>query len=365
MITEFEIFRYDLPLSASVQINDIQVKNRSGLLIRICDEQNIFGVGEIAPLPGLHKENLEDALKNLNEIASFLPNSEVPLQLEKLENGFENWIGRRKIMPSVRFGLEMAVLNLLAESTSQSLGRVLSENCQEEIEINGLVIGEKNEIINQAKILIGDGYRTLKMKVGRKSIDEEIETVEELREIINGKAQLRLDANRRWSFPDAVRFAKSVGLDNIEYIEEPLGDVIKLKDYFDQTAMPVALDESLSEQPLDNLENLRGLKAFIIKPSVIAGFERSMKLVRYAKARGIYSIISSAFESSLALTALANFAASFGPRDTAMGLDTNRWFAKDLLETEIKTIDGKLDVESAYQDSRKINYELLRNITNQ
>lgn len=361
-ITEFEIFRYDLPLIASIKIGNVQVKNRSGLIIRIRDEESFSGIGEIAPLPGLHGENLEEALTNLNENAACLLHSEVPSQLEELGAGFEKWIGRKTILPSVQFGLEMAILNLLADRTSRSLGRLLSKDCQETIAINGLVFGGQDEIIDQTKRLIRDGYQTLKMKVGRKSLDEEIRILEDLRDIINGKAHLRLDANRRWSYADAVSFAKSIDPDRIEYIEEPFPDVNRLSDFFDHAGMPFALDESLQEHPLDQLQNMRGLKAFVIKPSVIGGFGRSMKLVRYAKARRIYPVISSAFESGVGLSALANFAASMNPGNVAMGLDTSRWFAGDLPKMGLKTSNGKMDVESAYRNGKEINYELLRKI---
>jgi o-succinylbenzoate synthase len=362
-ITECEIFRYDLPLRNSLEVNNVQIRDRSGFLIRISDQHRNLGIGEVAPLPGLHKENLAEALGNLLEVVPLLESREIPPGLERLANGFENWIGKKAVLPSVRFGLEMAILNLLADHCNLSLGRLLSQSCQQAMQINGLLFGEGDQALEDAKRLVRDGYRTIKMKVGRESIDEEIRVVNRLREIINEKARLRIDANRRWSFAQALRFAKSVGLQNIEYIEEPCPDSRQLNDFFDQTEMPIALDESLDELSLDGLENIGGLKALVIKPSVIGGFERSMRLVRYGIAHQIYPVISSAFESGLGLCALANFAASLNLENTAMGLDTYRWFVKDLLERGFKTADGKVDVEVAYSRSREINYGLLRNIT--
>lgn len=362
-ITEYEIFRYDLPLRDSIEINSFQIMDRSGLIIKISDGNGYSGFGEVAPLPGLHEENLDEALENFREIVPLLESREIPPSLERLDNGFENYIGKKAILPSVRFGLEMTILSLLAEHRGLSLGRLLSQNCQKAVQINGLLLGEVDEMLEEAERLVIDGYRVIKMKVGRKSIDEEIRTVNQVQEIIDGKAQLRLDANLRWSFADAVRFAKSVGPKNIEYIEEPCPDSTQLNEFFDQTKMPIALDESLDLLLLDGLENVRGLKALVIKPSVIGGFERSMKLVRHGIALDIYPVISSVFESGLGLSALSNFAASFNPGNTAMGLDTYRWFAKDLLETGFRTVDGKVDVELAYHRCKKINYGLLKSIT--
>jgi o-succinylbenzoate synthase len=362
-ITKCEIFRYDLPLRNSLEVNNVQMRDRSGFLIRISDEHRYLGIGEVAPLPGLHKENLAEALENFREVVPLLESREIPPGLERLDSGFENWIGEKAVLPSVRFGLEMAILNLLADHRNLSLGRLLSQSCQQAVQINGLLFGEGDEALEDAKRLVGDGYRMVKMKVGRKSIDEEIGVVNRLQEIINEKARLRIDANRRWSFAEAVRFAKSVGLQNIEYIEEPCPDSKQLNDFFDQTQMPIALDESLDELRLDELENVGGLKALVIKPSFIGGFERSMRLVRYGISIHIYPVISSSFESGLGLCALANFAASLNLGNTAMGLDTYRWFVKDLLATGFKTADGKVDVEVAHSRSKEINYGSLRNIT--
>lgn len=358
---KFEIFRYDLPLISPLPIADNQISVRSGFIIKIWNEDNFSGYGEIAPLPGFHKETLSPALENLKNGRSFLLNSEIPSHLEKLNNGFEKWIAVKNIAPSVRFGLEMAILNLLANQNNQSLGALLSNTYKKTLELNGLVSGNENEIIRQVEQLVLSGYQIIKIKVGRKTVEEEIQTVQKIKKILNPKARLRLDANRSWEFQDAVRFGKAIGSDNIEYVEEPISDINKSNGFYEQTGIPIALDESLTEIPQDTFKNINGLKAFVIKPSLLGGFERSMEFIRFGLENNIYSVISSTFESGLGLIALANFAAGINP-GIAMGLDTYKWFKNDLLESGINANHGKLDLELINKQKQSIRQDLLKKI---
>jgi o-succinylbenzoate synthase len=361
-LAKLEIFQYDLPLVSPIQLTEIQTNTRSGFLIQMWDEQNNFGSGEIAPLPGLHSENLGLALENLQDLRSFLVDSEVPPDLDKLDGGFEKWFHGKMILPSVRFGLEMAILNLIADKNNQSLMSLLSENNQKSINLNGLVSGDKRQIVKQVVQLIRDGCQTIKLKVGRQAVDEDIQIANEVKKIIGQKARLRLDANRNWSLTEAVRFGKVLGSEHIEYIEEPLSEISNLDIFYEQTGLPIALDESLRQIPKRVLENIKGLIAFIIKPSLMDGFEKSMKFIRFGKAHNLYPVISSSFESGIGLTALANLASSLRPGDTAMGLDTFKWFKEDLLENGFNTTQGKLDLEFLNKRSKVVRQDLLKKI---
>jgi o-succinylbenzoate synthase len=359
---KFEIFQFNLSLISPIQITKTQINTRSGFIIRIWDENDHSCLGEMAPLPGLHDETLELALQNLKAMQSFLVNSEIPRYLNRLDGGFDKWFSGKEILPSVRFGLEIAILNLIANKNDQSLMSLLSENNQKSINLNGLVSGDENQIVKQVEQLIQDGYQTIKLKVGRKSVDEDIQIAHEVKKIIGREARLRFDANRNWSLTEAVRFGKAIGSDDIEYIEEPLSDIENLDIFYEQTGIPIALDESLRQIPKKVIEKMKGLRAFIIKPSLMGGFERSMEYTRFGKVHNLYSVISSAFESGVGLTALANFASSLNPGNIAMGLDTFKWFKEDLLENGFNTTQGKLDLECLNKTSKVIRQDLLKKI---
>lgn len=81
-----------------------------------------------------------------------------------------------------------------------------------------------------------------------------------------------------------------------------------------------------------------GVTALVLKPAVLGGFERTAQLAAWAAQRGMRAVVSSAFESSLGLSQLAQLAAALeaapGARATQHGLATLTWFAEDVLPAD-------------------------------
>ena len=81
-----------------------------------------------------------------------------------------------------------------------------------------------------------------------------------------------------------------------------------------------------------------GVTALVLKPAVLGGFERTAQLAAWAAQRGMRAVVSSAFESGLGLSQLAQLAAALeaapGARATQHGLATLSWFAEDVLPAD-------------------------------
>ncbi|MHC4221508.1 MAG: hypothetical protein ACYST9_03725, partial [Planctomycetota bacterium] len=113
-VVDFKIKRYDLPLAKPLTIKGKTIHQRSGVIIFLTDADGFVGCGETAPLPGLHKETLSDAISQLKSLKKIIPG-----QLKDL-------------FSSVRLGIEMAIFNLQRQ-TDNALGTTT-------IDINGLVM---------------------------------------------------------------------------------------------------------------------------------------------------------------------------------------------------------------------------------
>ena len=59
-IAEIRLQRYTLELARSLTIKGHALENRTGLILSVIDSTGQIGYGEIAPLPFLHKETIED-----------------------------------------------------------------------------------------------------------------------------------------------------------------------------------------------------------------------------------------------------------------------------------------------------------------
>ncbi len=361
-IVGFNLFRFTLPLARTLTVKGTKLAERSGLVIELTDEHDHTGLGEASPLPGLSAEDVATVESQVKSLRYALRSTEIPDNLEELSGGFARWLEQYEIAPSVRFGFETAVLNLIAVGRRLPLRRLISDRFRDSISTNGLLAGSANEIVERAVKLRSEGYKAVKLKVGQRPLDEDIRLACEVRRLIGDDIILRLDANRAWSIEDALAFFRQVSDCEIDYIEEPVHNYNMLALISNKSGLlPLAMDESLLELTPGSLTPLPNLKAIVLKPTLL-GLETSMQFARMAASLGIVPVVSSAFESSLGLTALAEFAACLNATDVPVGLDTLDWFAQDLFANPRRINKGRLNLSESVVRSNELRRELLQEV---
>ena len=168
---------------------------------------------------------------------------------------------------------------------------------------------------------------TFKLKIGSRNIPLDVQKVHDVRQVLAPAAKLRLDANRAWRLDEAMVFAQNIGKDHIEYIEEPLADPLQLEDFCRRTDMPVALDETLQNQSIEELAGGVGIAYAVARPMTM-GVTDYLKFLDRAAQLGMHVVVASAFESGIGMTMLVNLAALTYP---VANLGTANWFEEDLL----------------------------------
>jgi len=362
-LTELNIYRYHLRLNRPLTSVGKTQTHRDGLIIRAVSDTGSCGYGETAPLPGLSNESIHEAAEQMQTLRKAIFMSPVPDKLEELSGGFAQWLGHIELFPSVRFGFESAVLNMIAHSRNIPLDSLLCSNPHRTVPINGLLAGDMDEVAKTAAIMVERGLCSLKLKVGRQSLEDDITLTRQVLEQIPEQVSLRLDANRAWGINDAFTFGKAVAGWSIEYIEEPCKSLTLLREMLLKPAMLVGLDESLTEIEPEELRSFSGVKAIVLKPTVL-GLERAMQFARATAEQNIIAVISSSFESRVGLTCLARMAACLNNADVAIGLGTEDWFAENLIDSSIVDLSGLINMANLPDLSDNIRHECLQDITN-
>lgn len=331
-IASAKLWSYRLALNKPMPTTGADSHHRDGLIVELKSPDGLTGLGEIAPLPHYSTENLREAQTEIQAVLWHLNGYDVPPNLEELSGGFENWLGKTARLPSVRFGIESAVLNLMAAGRGVPVAAIMADKPSRQLILNGLLAGVPDEMVARAGELLGQGYRALKLKVGRLDLETEIALVRKIRAVVGDKIALRLDANCRFSVDDATRFGQEIAACHVEYLEEPVASLPELKQLLTGRSfpLPVALDESLASMVPSDLTEWSQIQTIVIKPTRL-GLERAMMFARIAIARGGKAVVSSTFESGVGVLALINFAAALGNPDVPVGLDTLGWFEQDLL----------------------------------
>ncbi|GAB2230486.1 hypothetical protein Droror1_Dr00014754 [Drosera rotundifolia] len=174
-------------------------------------------------------------------------------------------------MPSVRRGLEMAILNAFASRQSSSLLSVLHApkdkvaSCSHSgTRICALLDGEGApvDVANAAYDLVHEGFCSLKLKVARRKdpVDDAV-VVQEIRKRVGPLVELRVDAN------------------------QPVQDEDDIIRFCEESSLPVPLDETIDNVHGDVLVALGrfthpGIVALVIKPSLVGGFENAVEIAR-------------------------------------------------------------------------------------
>ena len=316
-ITTTQITSYKKDFQKPFTIAGHSLHDREGLILTVTSG-DFNGQGEIAPLEGVSPETLKKARYDLSVVESQLKDFNIPLNSKELLDFLRRWIPLQSVCPSVRFGVEAAILDLVCHQKKITLVEFLGGSLKD-VSTAALLQGSSEQIVQEAKDYLQQGYKVFILKVGSRNIPLDVQKVIRLREILPQDASIRLVANRAWSLNEAVLFGQLIGGDRVEFIEDPLSDMDQLDLFFEKTFLPVALDEALSS----SLACAYAVKAYVLKPTVLGGIISTLDWIDQAKSRGKAAVISSCFESEVGLKTLANLALL---TDQVPGLGTDRWF---------------------------------------
>jgi O-succinylbenzoate synthase len=361
-ITAVRVYAYRLPLVRQLLLRTETVQVRQGFLLKLSSDTGHTAWGEAAPLPGFSRESLTDTKAALRGIRHRLLGVTIPEGIEQLNGQFNKWLNGCTLCSSVQFAVETAMLGLLARSRGVTLAGMRSHHSLDAVRVNGL-IADDSPVIDTARRYSRESYHAVKMKVGRGPIREDVARVRDARRELGHGVGLRLDANRAWSFDEAVRFAETILDCDPEYVEEPLSDPTRLAELATLTGVRVAFDESLIDMTPEELPSHTYASAIILKPTLLGGLERAAMFARKAHKMKIKAIVSSCFESSIGIAALAQFAAAYNTTDVPAGLDTLSWFKQDLTDEPIDCSGGRIVVAQSVQAVNNVIESLLTEVT--
>lgn len=351
-----KLYSYELDFKKPLLLKGALQKNRKGIIIEILAPGGAKTFGEISPLPFFSHESYGQAFEQIKYIRDEINFQKSPDSKQFLQQIIS---GKKKLLPSVQAGIDMAGLNLAVLSGKTIL------NINRYMPVNGLVsFNEKpsdKQIEAEGLRIIKKGYGTIKLKVARLSPDDDLYIAEKLSNIFEQKIRFRFDANCMWSFEDAIYFSSrlsSTGLQSLtDYLEDPLKDDLGLAHLHSITGIGIALDEK--KAPAGSAPPF--LKTIIIKPTIAGGFSNAIKILDYCKDNNITPVLSSSFETGLGIASISLFGMIFsGPEYAPAGLDTLEWFSSDIIGKKLKIKNGRINAADALRAVRDLDISRLK-----
>ncbi|CAL8994804.1 unnamed protein product [Prunus brigantina] len=411
-VHRMEYSSFSIPLCAPptmISVDDNETRfYREGFILTFYLEDGSIGFGEVSPLD-IHRESLLDVEEQLRFLIHMMKGAQISCFLPLLKGSFSCWIWTNlgilpcTLLPSVRCGLEMAILNALATRQGSNLLGILhprkakggiSENSST-VQICALVDskGTPTQVADVVAALVEEGFTAVKLKAlislnshsRHGSPLHDAAVIQEIRKKVGYQIEVRADANRNWTYKEAIQFGSLVKDCDLQYIEEPVhieGDIIK---FCEESGLPVALDEtidSIREHPLHTLVKYThpGIVAIVIKPSVVGGFENAAIIAQWAQQHRKMAVISAVFESGLGLSAYIQFSCYLNQKNSeicemmnyalapsiAHGLGTYSWLKEDVTTTPLKIScnpdSGSVEASVADADQVLRKFKINRNI---
>jgi o-succinylbenzoate synthase len=298
-------------------------------------ENEKIGIGECGLLKGLSFDDQPGYEDKIKEVCSEI-NSNQKFNLQKLIE-----------FPSIRFGLEMAFLDLKSKKERILFPSDFTKG-KDSILINGLVwMGEFNFMKRQIKEKIEKGFTCVKLKIGAIDFEEELKLIQSIRQEFSVKdIEIRVDANGAFQPDEAMEKLKRLSEFDLHSIEQPIkqGQWEEMSGLCKQTPLPIALDEELigifdikeKEKLLQQIKP----QFIILKPSLVGGFAASEEWIKLAEQNNIGWWVTSALESNIGLNAIAQWTYTLNNK-MPQGLGTGQLYTNNF-ESPLFIENGKL-----------------------
>jgi len=328
-LKNFELIPYNVKLKSTWHTASTKFIYRQGILVKLIMNDSSFSIGECAPMEEIGTESLAQAQNFLaQKLASMLNKKIEAIVLDDAHS-----------YPASRFALESAILSLLVQKNKEPLAHYLNPGFSNIIKVNAMLGHLSDDIVKNAQQAESIGFHCLKIKMGMKPIETEVDNIKALLKTLSTSTRLRLDANKSWTVKQTQWLLDNLEpyKNQIDCIEEPLKDFNQrhYQELQQQTVIPLALDESFipsdflssSEQHLTQYP----VKKLVLKPMAQGGILNTLTLARLAEQAKIKTIITSSIETGHGLWPITHLCAAINNNEYH-GLSTASWLEDTLIK---------------------------------
>jgi o-succinylbenzoate synthase len=315
-ISAVEAVPYALPFLEPYVTARGRLERREMVLLRLRTDEGLEGLGEAVAMSLRGTSDAASLAGEIRDLAeSRLVGLEVPTEHPLVS----------ALSPAAATAVEVALLDLAAKAAEMPLWRSLGAEAAEPVTCNAtLVAGPPAAVAADAERWARRGFETFKLKVG---VPGDVGQVEAVRDAVGPRARLRVDANGVWTPRDAVLRLTAMERHGLELAEQPAADLEDLAAVRNQTAIPIAADESVNgPDDARHATELGACQLATVKLAKVGGVSQARAI---AAELPVY--LSSALDGPVGIAAAAHVAQVLPPAAPwsalAHGLATQLLFA--------------------------------------
>ena len=174
----------------------------------------------------LGKHNLAPIAKLVEAMAAMIEGDEVaPFDLERKLRAKYALLGVHNIVLFAIAGIDMAAWDAIGQALGQPLVRLLGAAPRPVPAYNskGLGIMAEKELVKEAAELVDEGFRAVKLRLGRPDADADLNALRAVKKQIGPEVALMVDFNQGLSVAEAIRRGRMIDDEGgVYWIEEPI-----------------------------------------------------------------------------------------------------------------------------------------------
>jgi L-alanine-DL-glutamate epimerase-like enolase superfamily enzyme len=223
-VTKLRTQLVHLPLAEPVDGGAYMLRTNDCVLIFLESSAGLVGEGLIHVLNNRRLDVLHDVVKSLEQAmvgldvgmaGSFSLRAKADLA----------FLGFSSAAAIGVAGVEMALWDLRAKAAGLSVATMLGV-CRKTVPVyhsGGLWLSRSiDELQREAADFVRQGYRALKVRIGKFGIDVDVKRVRAVREAVGPEIALMVDANQQLGVPDAIRLGRALEEFHLAWFEEPV-----------------------------------------------------------------------------------------------------------------------------------------------
>ena len=322
---------FELPLSTPLETSTGTIEKRTGWVLSVND--GTTGLGEATPLAGF-TESRARCESTLDSVIAALEN--------------EDWrsaFAATTEMPAARHALASALLDVRARQNDRPLYRELGgDQTVEHVPVHATIgAGAVAETVARATEAVDAGFETLKLKVGTRPLEDDLNRVAAVRSAVGSAVDIRVDANGAWDPETASHAIDELAAHDVSLVEQPLpaDDLAGHRDL--RGTIPIALDESLVEHGPTAVLDADAADALVLKPMALGGPDVARGVAITAHRSDVDVLVSNTIDGAIARTAAVHLAASL-PAPLVSGLATASLLERDVAPDPSPLVAGTMAV---------------------
>jgi L-alanine-DL-glutamate epimerase-like enolase superfamily enzyme len=356
-INAVEAVPFALPYDRPPRFASGSVPSADNVLVRLHTDAGLVGQAEAHPRPYTYGETQASIVAALggplNAALMGVDPLRVELVAERCAGVSGNYVARGAV--------DLAVWDLVGQILGCPCHTLLGGFADDVAAAHMVSFGEPAAMAEEAvEVNARLGVTTFKVKVGRDPALD-VAAVRAICEALP-HADLYVDANRGWSYDDAVRAGDELTELGVRAIEEPISveDRAGRRRLADRWVVPLGGDEScISLAHVDRALEEGAVRVVSVK-TARTGFTESRRILDLCLARRVPIIVGSQYEGAMGVMATIAFAAAFAATAGQAAEITNfHDLADDLVVTAPEIHGGRAAVPTAPGLGFEINEDRL------